>query len=205
MPYYITADDDNASGVYSPEHAFASPEDPFFFAVWLGKELTKDEMAAKPQTLAITINDVAEVPSIWGGGMQPWYVDETIKDILSDIEPGRHNFIPIRLTREDSMPTQRNFFLLHVTAAIEAIIIEHTRFAAGVGSDAYEHVQQLVESGPIVLDSTSIANRHLWRGKEWNTHEYNHLAFSYFCSDQLADEIRKISNIQIRFHECQLR
>ena len=100
--------------------------------------------------------------------MVPWHVDGAVKNILEELEPGRHTFIPVNGRRVGSDQPERDFYIVHVTTAINAVVMEETRFADGIGK--YTQFQGRILSASIditqpkiVVRKDLITGHHLWR------------------------------------------
>jgi hypothetical protein len=115
-------------------------------------------------------------------------VSAELRDKIEELEPGVHLFVPLQLVgAKKDRKDYGTYYLLLLTQALDAVLMDGTRFRVGYGLEAAEQCKYaLYDDGPCVLDGTVIGDRHLWRGAgpgdRWS---------DYFCSDALADFIRE--------------
>jgi hypothetical protein len=176
----------------------------FLLPIAMGLPITSEILAAKPDPYFVLTSTKSQLmPSVFGGAETPWHVSAEVKSILEELEPGIHNFIPVNVRRQDSGVNEGIYYIVHVTAAINAVVIEETSFARGVGRAAYERSSQLDPMGKIVIDGSKIGGRHFWRGGI-GTYDGrpDMLAYSYFCSDVFRNRIRALKTARCEFVEC---
>ena len=161
--------------------------------------------------------------------MVPWHVDGAVKNILEDLEPGRHTFIPVNVRRNGSDKPERDFYIVHVTTAINAVVMEDTKFADGIGK--YTQYQGRVLAAQIstvlpkiVVRKQPIIGHHLWRCGIGKWGGGDPMAYDYFCSDEFAQRVRhmkatsvdiyvpqyeqtatEINTSLVEFYECEIR
>jgi hypothetical protein len=176
----------------------------FLMPIQKGLPITSEILAAKPDPyFVLTDNKSQLMPSVFGGAETPWHVSAEVKSILEELEPGVHNFVSVNVRRQDTGVDEGTYYLLHVTAAINAVVIEETSFADGVGRAAYEQCSQLNPIGKIVIDGSKIGGRHFWRGGIGSYHgRPDMLAYSYFCSEIFRNRIRALKTARCEFVEC---
>lgn len=140
----------------------------FVMPISMGGPLTDEILEAKPDLFFVELGDgSSKIPCMWGGDSgHPWYVDDTVKNLLEELEPGVHGFIPINVRVVGGPPKEHRFYVLHCTAALNPVVMEESCFSNGIGK-YHPHNAQLSETGPIVLDEAKISGHHLWRGGGW--------------------------------------
>lgn len=175
----------------------------FLSPIWRGDEVSSETLKLKPDPFfVITSRKDVEVPPIWGGGMEPWYVDPEVKGILEELEPGRHGFISINVRRRNVDNASREFFILHVTNAIrDGLFVEKTMFSLGLGIIGVLG-GQIDPQGPIVLRKGVVAGSHFWRGGLCPSSGPEPFFNDYFCSDEFAGRIRHLKTALISLHPC---
>ncbi len=151
--------------------------------------------------------DRGDMPEIFGENVGVWTVKDNVKQIVEELEPGVHTFIPVnlRLRRKDKDYGQ--YYLLYVGQAIDAVVIEETNFRDGFGRVGFERswvLNSLV--GDTVLDRRLIEGRHLWHGGigKWGGGG-DPFASYLFCSDELKTRIKKAGVEGWRFRPCKLQ
>lgn len=206
MPFVLRRDNRARNYVDPLAHRDKEIMKDFVMPISMGGPLTDEILEAKPDPFLVELGDESsKIPSMWGGDSgHPWYVDDSVKSLLEELDPGVHGFIPINVRVVGGPPREHRFYILHCTAAIHAVVMKDTRFADGIGK-FYPHSAQLSERGPIVLNGNMIEGRHLWRGGigKWGGGG-DPLSGYYFCSDQLADRLQRLKGT-VRFIPCEVR
>ena len=120
-------------------------------------------------------------------GLNGWYgVNQRVRDVIEEFEPGIHQFIPTTVLKKDGTPfNDDNYFILNIRQVVDAIIIEKSDVYKKEGThfDTGEYFYRLLPDPSLTFfmiqfDNTLISGKHLWRGK-------NHLPTRTFCSDEL--------------------
>ncbi|MDX2288815.1 MAG: hypothetical protein NW217_08350, partial [Hyphomicrobiaceae bacterium] len=110
----------------------------FLVPTWRGSPLTDVVLASIPDPYLVDCTKGKDIPPMWGGGDNPWYVDDQVRNLLEELDPGRHRFLPIRIRHQKSNIDERPFYILHVTSVVrDTIVVEETRFADGIGKTDY--------------------------------------------------------------------
>ena len=207
MPFHLKPNRSTKATVYPLIDQDKALRNAFLGPIWRGEKVDKDILNRKPDPYVVECAKGQDISPIWGGAVFPWHIDEEVRNLIEGLEPGRHNFIPIRVRLKDAMTDERPFYLLHVTTALRgSIIIEKTRFADGIGKTDITGGGQLSASGPIVLKSSMIEGHHLWRG---GIGKYggggDPFAFDYFCSDEFFERMKPHKKALVEFHRCEVK
>lgn len=182
MPYVIGNNVNDRSSVYK---AFDPPMDERTRAGLALGVLSPEELAAlkaSPPTLIIERPKISKVPDIIGWSIGPYILCPRLREILEDLEPGRHDFIPVPLITREPFQGRTDHGTYHILLPpprIPALIIEETEFWGGFGREAYDQGNTALSparTDPCVLDEAVISGHHLWRRMEDE---------DYFCSDEL--------------------
>jgi hypothetical protein len=103
----------------------------------------------------------------WAGYAAHWSVCRSVKDVIENFEPGKHQFLPVKLRYgECGKFEEHNYFTLQVNAMENAVDIEKSDVAwweLPEGRGRYWRRKALV---PVVLPKSSIEGRHLWRNEQ---------------------------------------
>jgi hypothetical protein len=186
-----------------------STED-FFFQYYaklgLGLPLTPELLALTPDPYLVKPPRKGGMPAIFGENLGVWTVNDDVKQIIEELEPGVHTFIPVNLRVRGKDTDYGGYYLLYLGQAIDAIVIDETNFRDGFGREGFQKswvLNTLV--GPTVLDPNPIEGRHLWRGG-WGKIGGGGDPFAryVFCSDELKTRIRKTKLDGWRFWKCKL-
>ena len=116
-----------------------------------------------------------------------WKVSERIKDIIEEIDPGRHQFIPIKITDKGKSPIAKpNWYILNVMERQESIVDELSKVKPMYGSEDTRERMSISPFNSFVMMNASQLNRdvHLWREKRYN--------IEIFISDDLAMRLEEI-------------
>lgn len=207
MPYYVRKKMVMSRTVYPLAIEDEETEIKFLLPIWFGRPLTPGLLDLKPDPYLISAEKKKEeLPPIFGGRSAPWHVGEEVREILEELEPGRHGFIPINARKTHLKTEERQFYILHVTAAIRNfIVIEETRFSDGIGKVSATGGGQIVPSGPIVLRADLIKGHHFWRGGLVLSAKGDPFAFDFFCSDEFFELMTPHKKALVEFYPCILR
>lgn len=133
-----------------------------------------------PESLAL-FNPKKLKPMFLGGF---WNVEEVVKELIEELDPGRHQFVPLNLTGWLGTPYEEgNWFLLNVYFHQSSIIDELTNSDPIPGyEDTHEkmlidYLAPKVTANPEALSPDA----HLWREERY--------AHSLFMSDELYDRL----------------
>ncbi len=156
---------------------------------------TQAHVDAVPRTLRIDPPRSGGTPEVIGWSTGPYIVCPQIRDWLDDLEPGVHNYIPIKVRSEVSIKGKKDhgtYYLILPPPLIDAVVIEKTAYAipgvgARVGQEAYVKGGGYMSSGkdePCVLRRANVQDRHLWRQPEGR-------GARYMCSADLWRRFRE--------------
>lgn len=164
----------------------------------VGTSITEEQRAAIPRILRIEERRRGGVPAIIGWSIGPFIICERLRDILEELEPGRHDFVPIEVRSLEPGPDEKVFgtyYLIVCPVRLDAVIIEETTFTKGFGREGYERSARIDtdDDGQCVLDQDVIEGHHFWQLPEGFGSTPDHPTYSvagYFCSDELWRRIR---------------
>ncbi len=190
----------------------AGPEftNDFYFAYYApmarGEPLTAELLALTPDPYFVRPPRSGGMPEIFGENLGVWTIKDTVKNIIAELEPGVHTFIPVNLRVRGKDTDFGQFYLLYVGQVIDAVAIDETDFRDGHGRAGFEKswvLNSLV--GHTVLDGKLIKGRHLWRGGRAKLGGGGDPFASYtFCSDELKTRLKSAKIEGWRFRPCKL-
>ncbi len=130
-----------------------------------------------------------------------WFCDAEIKDIIEDLEPGRHCFYPYSLRSSKEGPVVKELFIIHPQDPITSIDVEKSPKALPQKyNDKYEIKAGGMGDKPnikrghyAVLTEDYPKDRHIWRDTRVETQN------GIFISDHLHDVIKQYHNIAVVF------
>jgi uncharacterized protein DUF1629 len=207
MPYVISGSIDATRMVkreYSQEQFWN-----FYAPLLRGEELTPELLAQKPDPYIVKAPEKGGMPEVFG----EWTIKDSVRQIIEDLEPGVHTFIPVNLRVRGSDKDWGQYFFLYPGQVIDAIVIDETDFVEGRGRAGFGKLvldgmrsYTLSPFGDTVLDGRLIEGRQLWRGGRGKMggggdHFFNYL----FCSDELAARIEQAGIEGWRFRRCKLK
>lgn len=197
MPYLIGA----ASG---PGTAFSRAfdpkiEGPLRAMIIMGDPLSPESRASIPKVLRVTERRIGGIPEIIGWDIGPFLFCQRLRDMLEELEPGRHDFLPIEVRSEAQGEGEifyGTYYLIVELVSLDAVVIEQTSFTKGEGRDGYEQSARFdpETTGACALDARVIQGHHFWKlprdfGK--TPSHPDRLVTGYFCSDELWARIQK--------------
>jgi hypothetical protein len=195
MPYIISASVTDGSAVSKD---FEPEIDGRLMAVIAISTPTSEERDAIPRTLRIGCPKGKELPAILGWSPGPFIVCPRLHDILEELEPGRHDFLPIAIKTEREFQGKTDhgtYYLILSPPRLDAVIIEQTEFAKGYGRDGFERGGRLSlgKEDPCVLDGRVIEGHHFWQlPRKFGARPENPYSgeIAFFCSDELWRRVR---------------
>ncbi|MCF7767536.1 imm11 family protein [Achromobacter pulmonis] len=161
-------------------------------------DLSDEDLARIPRQIRLTLRGAGRVPAIlgWDGG--PFAVSARVRELMESLEPDTHRFQPIDVETMTTGRKRRPFRTYHLLVCpprVDAVIIEKTEFARGMGQAGYEASNgfSYLKGTPLVLDQAAIENRCFWRlPRQFGvrpTHPHSGIS-GYFCSDELWRALR---------------
>jgi hypothetical protein len=151
--------------------------------------LTPEERIAVPRVLRIGRPGRHGVPSVLGWNIGPFLVSPRVRELLDELEPGTHDYIPIAIrTEHDYKGTTEHgtYNLILPPPCLDAVVIEQTEFRKGIGYKGFEGSDGWISNfsdDPCVLRGDVIDGHHLWRLSE-------RFHAPYVCSDELWKRIK---------------
>lgn len=125
-----------------------------------------------------------------------WNVNQTVKDIIEEMDPGRHQFVPINLTTWFDKPIDAGErFLLNVFHHQSSIVDDMTNATVVPGyEDTKEKMLLRVLKPKVTVDVNKLKpDVHLWR-------EVRYLN-SLFVSDDLHNRLK---SVQVKIPVCEV-
>ncbi|WLH48398.1 imm11 family protein [Pseudomonas beijingensis] len=195
MPYLIglTSNPEISIGkVFEPEI-----DGRLFALITLGLPLTSELRAAIPGILRVTELKGGGIPGILGWGIGPFFICQHLRDILEELEPGRHDFFPIEVRSFRPGADEKIFgtyYLILGLVSVDAVVVEQTTFTKGFGREGYERSARFdhEKSAVCTLDARVIEGHHFWRlpSDFGQTPDHPDRSITgYFCSDELWNRI----------------
>lgn len=102
----------------------------------------------------------------WVGYAAHWGVSSAVKDIIESLEPGKHQFIPVKLSYgSDGKCEAHDYFTLQVNALENAVDLEKSDvvWEELPGGVRYWRPKAAI---PMVLPFASVSGLHLWRNEK---------------------------------------
>ncbi|WP_421527221.1 imm11 family protein [Pseudomonas brenneri] len=164
-----------------------------------GEPLTPELRAAIPRVLRVSELEGGGVPGIIGWNIGPFVICQRLRDILEELEPGRHEFFPVEIRSFDRGADERKFgiyYLLIGLIGLDAVVVEQTTFTKGFGREGYERSARFdhEKSAVCTLDARIIEGHHFWKLPREFGRTPDHPGRSvsgYFCSDELWSRIKQ--------------
>ncbi|WP_299472556.1 DUF1629 domain-containing protein [uncultured Roseibium sp.] len=104
-------------------------------------------------------------------------VSSSARDILEDLEPGKHQFIPVVLCRKNGELFEGDHFVLHVCSAVDAIVPEQSEVYAITTASGRQSLRLAKVRPSLAVQKNKLKDRHFWTGNK----SFN---INFFCSDE---------------------
>jgi hypothetical protein len=116
----------------------------------------------------------------------PFVISNRCRDIIERAEPGLHSIVPVKLDLRDGRAPRLSHGVLSPSAPIDCIDIEKTTWGGRPGLAAARDSRWRVSGiDSVALKTAAVPQgRHLWTSPPGGY-------VNYFCSDDLADELKK--------------
>lgn len=203
MPYLIKSDHSNNDRMF----AIDSENDDVFYGFYnrlgRGEQIDESILTLAPAICHLRSQPRKKPADISNVG-SAFIVNEKVKGVVEELEESTHAFVPLQVDLGDKWGGVAKFYVLHVSVAINAIVIEETDFHEGSGQAGFEKSPYLSSFGKIVLKADRIKGRHLWRGAiaEWG--KSVPFAHEIFGSDELVARLKEAGVSGWVFRECEL-
>lgn len=123
--------------------------------------LTPDQVAPR----VIISGKISQTALFVMGAGGSWIVSERFKDIVENLEPGIHNWLPTDLVNVDGNRVPEPHYFLQVGQTLDTVIFERTAFNSGVSATGEHYVTFPKTNHLMTLDRVKIAGKHLWKEK----------------------------------------
>jgi hypothetical protein len=157
--------------------------------------VSAEQRAQIPRRMIVGKRSRNTVPAILGWLAGPWVVSPRVRDILEELEPGRHDYVPLAIASERPIAGKTEhgeYYLILPPPRLDAVVIEKTMFHNGIGREGFEDSVGIISSlpnTPCVLDARTIAGHHFWqlplRLDRSMRDPSKYSRTTYFCSDEL--------------------
>ncbi|WP_428696759.1 imm11 family protein [Stappia sp.] len=163
-----------------------------------GDMLSDAEIAALPRQPRMIIEarfgGTTGIPAVFGFLAALLFITPKIRDLLENLEPGVHRFLPIDLhsTVEIAGRTEHGeHYILLPPPLVDCLVVAETDFWMGYGIEGWIQGENGIGGGGLsptegkrcTLRRSEIEGRHLWRTKVGESSEYT-------CSDRFWDAVR---------------
>lgn len=178
-----------------------------FFPLACGYDLTDELLSKVPDPYTVVGSPSADLPDIFGNDtIGPWHVSERVRQTISNLEPGRHNFLQVNAIRGDGNNTPcGNYYILHTSRVVDAVVFERTDFQGGGGASNRAFGSAAISrSGTCVLAANAIGSSHLWRGGLAPIDAPQALWAHYFASDELVSRLNSMNATGWAYQKCDL-
>lgn len=175
------------------------PEIPSLTQVKLSRDmLSEAETAALPTRPRMIVEarfgGTEGIPAVFGFLTRLLFGNLKFRDLLENLEPGVHRFLPIDLhsTVEIAGRTEHGeHYILLPPPLVDCLVVAETDFAKGYGIEGWMRgnggkgggTLSSTEGKRCTLRRSEIEGRHLWRTKVGER-------FKYTCSDRFWDAVR---------------
>ncbi len=176
-----------------------TPEIASLTQVKLGRDmLSADEIAALPARPKMMVEarfgGTTGIPAVFGFLSRLQFISPRIRDVLEDLEPGVHRFLPIDLcsTIEIAGRTEHGeHYILLPPPLVDCLVIAETDFSKGYGIEGWMRGNNGKGGGTLsstegkrcTLLRSEIEGRHLWRTRVGDR-------FEYTCSDRFWEAVK---------------
>ena len=144
-----------------------------------------------PKFLVVGRNSRGDVPAIQGWSTGPFIVNQKVRDILEELEPGVQKYQPITVKSNDGKPIKGQatlpYYILMYRPPLDCIDIDKTTWGDyGTGAAAFARYGILGrgEDVTITLLGSVIRGHHFWRWK-------GPTGYDFFGSDELRQKLKE--------------
>lgn len=200
MPYIIEEllDHKRLAGIDCPLEVSRA----FLHPIAHGEPPTPELLARKPDPYYIEPPKKGDLPDMFDA-KRVWTVSPKVKNIIEELEPGIHTFIPVEPVVRRSGRRFGTYYLLYVGQVIDAVIIEESAFRDGEGRAGFNEAPVLTRA---VLNGPLIEGKHLWRGGLGKWGGGGDPFWSYrFCSEELKRRLEQAKAEGWLFEPCEVR
>lgn len=177
---------------YEPNIRLSMIPEEYQLSARIGKfPLTDDELQRVPKFLVVGRNSRGEVPAIQGWSVGPFIVNQHVRDILEELEPGVQQFHPITVKAKDGKPikgqTALPYYILMCPPLLDCVDIDRTTWGDfGTGVAAFARYGRLgtADDATITLRGSIIRGHHFWRWKAPS-------GYNFFASDELRQKLKE--------------
>ena len=111
-------------------------------------------------------------------------VDVALKELIEKLEPGIHQFRPIRMSYKPEELHPGEFFTMMIGTFLTSFDPQQSEEFKNIGGCYRSNYFNQINASKLAMKRLQFLNCHLWRERELKTPEF-------FVSDTLQDEIRR--------------
>ena len=102
----------------------------------------------------------------WAGYAAHWSVSRAVKEVIDSFEPGKHQFIPVKLRYgHGEQFEEHQYYTLQVNTMENAVDLEKSDVTWSDLPEGRGRYWLPKAAVPVVLPKASVAGRHLWRNE----------------------------------------
>jgi len=107
----------------------------------------------------------------------PWFVSETLRQLIEEREPDVHQFFKIDLDAKDGSPWPVPYYLFNVCQHLPAALLDRSQLVWRTNPYGQRYASAPAYDDRLVVDHSVIAGKHVWKDK--------HFVLKTFFSDDL--------------------
>ncbi len=172
-------------------------------------ECERIEASDVPATLLYRGKNITDFCIVHNSPLYLNVVSEKFRDLIEDLEPDVHNFIPVQIVRPDGSQVEGQFYYMNVLQRAYTIDIENSPRARWHDHNGnYIGKIQMMPGLPdpdVIYHADRVGNMHLWqehyRTSSENSPRYSLSVTGYTVSDALMKRMKKkkIYNFRVTF------
>lgn len=97
----------------------------------------------------------------------PWFISETLHQLIEQREPGVHQFFKIDLEAKDGSPWPVPYYLFNVCQHLPAALLEQSQLVWRTNPSGQRYAGAPAYDDRLVVDSNVIAGKHVWKDKQF--------------------------------------
>ena len=97
----------------------------------------------------------------------PWFISETLRQLIEEREPDVHQFFRIDLETTDGSPWPTQYYLFNVCQHLAAALLDRSQLVWRTNTSGQRYAGSPAYDDRLIVNTNVIAGKHVWKDKHF--------------------------------------